>query len=94
MKLTISEAAAGGDITVCMFIYRTSKQKSVIEVIRTFVTEGQHWVCKAFIFIHLYVQTFEHVLISHRKRALRSKFNSTDYAACNLDDSSDITDSD
>ncbi|XP_030579600.1 caspase recruitment domain-containing protein 9 [Archocentrus centrarchus] len=29
-----------------------------------------------------------------RKRALRSKFNSTDYAACNLDDSSDITDSD
>ncbi|KAL3976336.1 disintegrin and metalloproteinase domain-containing protein 23 [Sarotherodon galilaeus] len=32
--------------------------------------------------------------VYRRKRALRSKFNSTDYVACNLDDSSDITDSD
>ncbi|XP_004565883.1 caspase recruitment domain-containing protein 9 [Maylandia zebra] len=32
--------------------------------------------------------------VYRRKRALRSKLNSTDYIACNLDDSSDITDSD
>ncbi|XP_006797614.1 caspase recruitment domain-containing protein 9 [Neolamprologus brichardi] len=32
--------------------------------------------------------------VYRRKRAVRSKLNSTDYIACNLDDSSDITDSD
>uniref|UniRef100_A0A3Q4H6Z5 Caspase recruitment domain family, member 9 n=1 Tax=Neolamprologus brichardi TaxID=32507 RepID=A0A3Q4H6Z5_NEOBR len=37
---------------------------------------------------------YDCVLISNRKRAVRSKLNSTDYIACNLDDSSDITDSD